>query len=180
MEETEENRGSGFADVDPTPVNDEKSAEQVRAEREGDSDSDEGGETEYVPAHVLDGGRDFRVEGNDVSGYLGVDPEYMTYANETERPHLTDQERYDFTDQYSHLEGNEADEADEAEVDSADKSDESGAVAVEFVRVDEEGKPVQDKESSTTATSTNVNTVEKNDGSREQSKTDSGLGLLNL
>lgn len=61
---------------------------------------------EFVPQHVLDGGRDYRVEGNDTSGYIGVDPEYMTYANETEKPHLTDEERYDYTDQFSHLEGN--------------------------------------------------------------------------
>lgn len=31
-------------------------------------------------------GRDFRVEGNDVSGYYGVDPVYATYANETDAP----------------------------------------------------------------------------------------------
>jgi hypothetical protein len=31
-------------------------------------------------------GRDFRVEGNEVSGYYGVDPAYATYANETEAP----------------------------------------------------------------------------------------------
>lgn len=28
----------------------------------------------------------FAVEGNDTSGYVGVSPEYMTYANETEAP----------------------------------------------------------------------------------------------
>lgn len=32
-------------------------------------------------------GRDFRVEGNDTSAYVGTSPEYMTYANETEQPH---------------------------------------------------------------------------------------------
>lgn len=31
-------------------------------------------------------GRDFRVEGNDTDAYVGVNPEYMTYANETEAP----------------------------------------------------------------------------------------------
>ena len=31
-------------------------------------------------------GRDFAVEGNDLSGYVGVSPEYMNYANETEAP----------------------------------------------------------------------------------------------
>ena len=28
----------------------------------------------------------FAVEGNDTSGYVGVSPEYMTYASETEKP----------------------------------------------------------------------------------------------
>ncbi len=31
-------------------------------------------------------GRDFRVEGNDVSQYVGTSPEYATYANDTEAP----------------------------------------------------------------------------------------------
>jgi len=31
-------------------------------------------------------GRVMAVEGNDLSGYIGVSPEYMTYANETEAP----------------------------------------------------------------------------------------------
>lgn len=80
---------------------------------------------EFVPGHVLDGGRDFRVEGNDVSGYLGVDPEYQTYASETSKPMLTDTERYDLTDQYAHLEGNhEDDEPDE--VQSPDGDDSTG------------------------------------------------------
>jgi len=38
-------------------------------------------------------GRDFTIEGNDTSGYVGVDPEYRNYANETDRPYLTDEER---------------------------------------------------------------------------------------
>lgn len=33
------------------------------------------------------------VEGNDLSGYVGVDPMYQHYANETEKPYLTDDER---------------------------------------------------------------------------------------
>lgn len=37
-------------------------------------------------------GRDFRVEGNDVSGYIGVSPEYRNYANETDRPYVTDED----------------------------------------------------------------------------------------
>jgi hypothetical protein len=51
-------------------------------------------------------GRDFSVPGNDTSGYIGVSPEYMTYANETERPRLTDLEKWNHTDQLDHLEGN--------------------------------------------------------------------------
>lgn len=34
----------------------------------------------------------YAVEGNDLSGYVGVSPEYATYANETEKPSLTDEE----------------------------------------------------------------------------------------
>lgn len=67
---------------------------------------------EYVPDHVLDGGRDYRVEGNDVSGYIGVDPEYMTYASVGQKPMLTDMERFTYTNQYDHLVGN-ADEPNE-------------------------------------------------------------------
>jgi hypothetical protein len=37
-------------------------------------------------------GRDFRVEGNDVDGYIGVDQEYRTYANPTERPYISEDE----------------------------------------------------------------------------------------
>lgn len=37
-------------------------------------------------------GRDFRVEDNDVDGYIGVNAEYRTYANETERPYITDED----------------------------------------------------------------------------------------
>lgn len=40
-------------------------------------------------------GRDYRVAGNDISGYVGVDPEYMTYANKTEQPLNTAQEQWD-------------------------------------------------------------------------------------
>jgi hypothetical protein len=33
-----------------------------------------------------EGGRDMRVEGNDVSAYVGVDPIYQNYADETHMP----------------------------------------------------------------------------------------------
>lgn len=37
--------------------------------------------------------RNFTLEGNDTSGYVGVDPEYRNYANETDKPLLGDDER---------------------------------------------------------------------------------------
>lgn len=40
----------------------------------------------YEPPKDSNDGRDFRVEGNDVENYVGVSPEYATYANETEAP----------------------------------------------------------------------------------------------
>lgn len=96
---------------------------------------------EYVPQHVLDGGRDYRVEGNDVSGYIGVDPEYMTYANLGEKPILTDDEKWDYTNQLNHLEGNadvestgdangDAVPVDKTEVDSSGGSESSDSVVV--------------------------------------------------
>lgn len=33
-----------------------------------------------------DAGRSFAVKGNDLSAYVGVDPEYQTYADETHKP----------------------------------------------------------------------------------------------
>lgn len=42
---------------------------------------------DYVaPEEPTNEGRDFRVEDNDVSGYVGTSPEYATYANDTEAP----------------------------------------------------------------------------------------------
>lgn len=78
-------------------------------------------------------GRDYRLEGNDVSGYIGVDVEYQNYANETEKPLLTDLEKWTYTNQLDHLEGNMDEEktdetADETPADETPegKSDESG------------------------------------------------------
>lgn len=67
-------------------------------------------------------GRDYRVEGNDTSGYIGVSPEYMTYANETEKPTLTDQEAWDYTHNLDDLEGN-ADGESEAEVEDPESKE---------------------------------------------------------
>jgi hypothetical protein len=84
-------------------------------------------------------GRDYRVEGNDVRDYIGVDPEYMTYANETDAPILTDTERFNYTDQYDHLEGN-ADEVtdEEISVKTYELSDSQRAI------LREAGDPVED------------------------------------
>lgn len=88
-----------------------------QAQENGDVDGSTNDETqalndqraEYVP--VDPDARDYRVEGNDVRDYIGVDPEYMTYANETEAPGLTDKERFLYTEQYDHLEGNADEES---------------------------------------------------------------------
>lgn len=40
---------------------------------------------EYEPVEQGEA-RDYRVEGNNVDGYIGTSPEYATYANETEAP----------------------------------------------------------------------------------------------
>lgn len=34
----------------------------------------------------------YHIEGNDDSGYVGVGLEYQNYANETEKPYLTEQD----------------------------------------------------------------------------------------
>lgn len=80
-------------------------------------------------------GRDFRVEGNDVRDYVGVDPEYRTYANEYDAPILTDTERFHMTDQYDHLEGN---------IDEDEESDGAYVLTDEQRRIlREAGQPVE-------------------------------------
>lgn len=107
---------------------DNETVEDDKSEYEREDDASTGqDETDHSATAVLEresakedrapyvhpeGARDYRVEGNDVRDYVGVDPEYMTYANATEAPMLTDTERYDQTTQYDHLEGN-ADEVSE-------------------------------------------------------------------
>lgn len=41
--------------------------------------------------------RSFTVPGNDVTGYLGVAPEYMNYADPTNKPYMTETEAYLYT-----------------------------------------------------------------------------------
>lgn len=36
-------------------------------------------------------GRSYAVEGNDLDNYVNTSPEYMTYANETEKPHAAEE-----------------------------------------------------------------------------------------
>lgn len=73
-----------------------------------------------VEEEVVIDGRDYRVEGNDISGYVGVDPEYMTYANETEKPLNTAEEQWDLG-LLDHLEGN-MDGEDEKKVDTKEET----------------------------------------------------------
>lgn len=42
--------------------------------------------SDAAPQEAPQDGRDFAVEGNDLDAYVNVNPEYMTYANETEAP----------------------------------------------------------------------------------------------
>lgn len=43
------------------------------------------------------GPRDMTVPGNDLTGYIGVAPEYMNYATPAGKPYLTEEEAYRFT-----------------------------------------------------------------------------------
>lgn len=62
-----------------------KSAQEVDYERRlaAEAGDPTGGVPDSEP-------RVFAVEGNDLSGYVGVAPEYMTYANSTEAPAVAD------------------------------------------------------------------------------------------
>lgn len=40
----------------------------------------------YEPPEDEEGGREFAVEGNKLDDYVATSPEYMTYANKTEKP----------------------------------------------------------------------------------------------
>lgn len=42
--------------------------------------------------------RSFAVPGNDLRGYIGVAPEYMTYANPNDKAIITEEEAYLYTD----------------------------------------------------------------------------------
>lgn len=78
-------------------------------------------------------GRDYRIiddetgQPQDVRDFVGVDSEYMNHATVAGKPFLTDTERFLYTDQYAHLEGNldrlPADEAAEAKADATPTED---------------------------------------------------------
>lgn len=106
--------------------------DQEKDQLEDESVSERDSESVVVVEEVVTDGRDYRVEGNDVSGYIGVSPEYMTYANETERPLLTSQEEWNYTHNLDHLEGNEPDESGESvEVEKEDKEESEVEVEAE-------------------------------------------------
>lgn len=66
----------------------------------------------------------YRVAGNDVSGYLGVDPEYMNYADETQKASLTEDEKFLFLPGTDWYEGGDEESSSE-ELDLADDDAES-------------------------------------------------------
>lgn len=69
-------------------------AEQKRYPTTAELDLEARQQEDYVSPLRIDGGSGvvtedqaaYAVEGNDTSQYIGVSPEYMTYANETEKP----------------------------------------------------------------------------------------------
>ncbi len=93
-------------------------------------------ETPAPVDEIVVDGRDYRVEGNDISGYVGVDPEYMTYANETEKPLNTAQEQWDLG-LLDHLEGN---------MDKAEECDETAEAEADETEAEESEAPVEETE----------------------------------
>jgi hypothetical protein len=72
-----------------------------------------------------DEARNFGVEGNDLSGYIGVSPEYMTYADDTHKPYSTDEEVLPPAEQLMFAEdGADATEADDKSSDADSKKEE--------------------------------------------------------
>jgi hypothetical protein len=88
-------------------------------------------------------GRDYRVQDNDTSQYVGVDPEYMTYANKTEQPLNTAEEQWDLG-LLDHLEGN-MDEVENTETEGSE-------VDIDETKTDPEADPEVDPETETPVT----------------------------
>jgi len=65
---------------------------EARQEKDNASDRVLSTADSYEASADDEGGRDFAVEGNDTEGYIGANPEYRTYANETEAPLKADED----------------------------------------------------------------------------------------
>lgn len=72
----------------------------------------------------------YRVAGNDVSGYLGVDNEYMNYADETQKPSLTEEEAFLFLPVPVEVAEDESDEDAEAEDEDGEDADDKQSVTL--------------------------------------------------
>jgi hypothetical protein len=145
----EENKDPGLATAgDVEPEEQQRLEEEARENDVYQQHANDDNRKEYVHP---EGARDYRVEGNDVRDYIGVDPEYMTYANETEAPILTDSERFLHTDQYDHLEGNADEDEESSDEDSADEesTDADGAKdsAVDAKATPEDGEAPRENRS---------------------------------
>lgn len=68
---------------------------------------------------------DWQVEGNDVSGYVGVNPEYRNYSNETEKPGDFEEVEGDAVEALSSASENS--KVDPMPVQHSDESDRRGA-----------------------------------------------------
>lgn len=90
-------------DSDFAAVEDSAAAEDESEEDAPKSDTEWDGDRAPFEEHD---GYQHVLSGNDRRDFVGVTPEYMNYANEYDRPILTDEERLKFTDQYDHLIGN--------------------------------------------------------------------------
>lgn len=66
------------------------------AENDKDKEEAERKAREFAAAHPAP--RSFVVPGNDLTGYIGVSPEYMNYADPTNKPYVTEEEAYLYTD----------------------------------------------------------------------------------
>ena len=87
-----------MSDENKEPVY-EKPASQLdleaRLEKDNKSDAVIWTSSEAEEQEAPQDGRDYRVEDNEVEDYLGVSPEYMTYANETEKPGFSEESAED-------------------------------------------------------------------------------------
>lgn len=78
--------------------------------------------------------RNFAVEGNELSGYIGVSPEYMTYADETHKPYSTDEEVLPPAEQLMFEESDESGE-DSPDDQKAPKQEKAGTAPASATKV---------------------------------------------